>query len=85
MTITGSATGYLARNYTVAVTAGQTATQAVQLSTAGKIVGNVTGNGAALSGATVAISGGQIPISQSAQTDATGHYDEGWVPIGPIP
>ncbi|HEY6908723.1 MAG TPA: carboxypeptidase regulatory-like domain-containing protein, partial [Myxococcales bacterium] len=82
VTITGSAAGYLARNYTVTVTAGQTSTQAVQLSTSGKIVGNVTGNGVALSGATVAISGGQIAVNQSVQTDATGHYDEGWVPIG---
>ena len=82
VTLTGSAAGYLARNYTVTVTAGQTSTQAVQLSTSGKIVGNVTGNGAALSGASVAISGGQIPTSQSVQTDAAGHYDEGWVPIG---
>ncbi|HEY6908721.1 MAG TPA: carboxypeptidase regulatory-like domain-containing protein [Myxococcales bacterium] len=82
VTITGSATGYLARNYTVTVTAGSTTAQNVQLSTSGKIVGNVTGNGAALSGATVAISGGQIATSQSVQTDATGHYDEGWVPIG---
>jgi Carboxypeptidase regulatory-like domain len=82
VTITGSATGYLARNYTVTVTANQTSTQAVQLSTSGKIVGNVTGNGAALSGATVSISGGQIATNQSVQTDSTGHYDEGWVPIG---
>jgi carboxypeptidase family protein/calcineurin-like phosphoesterase family protein len=82
VTITGTATGYLARNYTVAVTSGQTSTQAVQLSTAGKIVGNVTGGGSALTGATVSISGGQIATNQSVQTDATGHYDEGWVAIG---
>ena len=50
VTITGTATGYLARSYSIAVTAGATSTQNVQLSTSGKIAGNVTGNGAALWG-----------------------------------
>ena len=81
-TLTGSATGFLARSYTVTVTGGATTTQNVQLSTSGRIVGNVTGSGSALSGATVSISGGPIATNQSVQTDATGHYDEGWVPVG---
>jgi hypothetical protein len=80
--ITGSAPGYLARTYTVSVVANSTSTQDVQLSTSGKLVGNVTGNGSALAGAQVSISGGQIPTNATATTDAAGHYDEGWVPIG---
>jgi len=81
-TLTATHTGYLTRTFSVSVVGGSTATQNVQLSTAGKISGTVTGNGSALSGATVSISGGQIRTDQSVSTDAVGHYDQGWVPIG---
>jgi cytoskeletal protein CcmA (bactofilin family) len=82
VTITARATGYLVRSYAVTVTGGSTATQDIQLSTSGKIVGTVSGNGAALGGASVRIQGGQIATDQTARTDAAGHYDQGWVPIG---
>src|SRR5262249_19426149 len=81
-TLTATHTGDLNRTYTVSVVGGATATQNVQLSTSGKISGTVTGNGSALSGATVSISGGQIQTDQSVTTDGVGHYDQGWVPIG---
>ncbi|MFL5312759.1 MAG: carboxypeptidase regulatory-like domain-containing protein [Myxococcales bacterium] len=80
--ITGTHTGYLARSYTIDVAGGATTPLDVQLSTSGKIAGNVTGNGAALSGASARAQGGQIPTDVTDITDATGHYDEGWVPIG---
>ncbi|HEY2030444.1 MAG TPA: carboxypeptidase regulatory-like domain-containing protein [Myxococcales bacterium] len=82
VTVTGDSTGYLARSYGITVTAGATASQAVQLSTSGKLVGNVTGDGTALASAKVQITGGQIATTASDITDTTGHYDEGWVAIG---
>src|SRR5262249_50201551 len=82
-TLTASATGYLTRTFSVPVTGGSTTTQNAPLSTAGKIKGSVTNasNNTAISGATVTISGGQIPTSNSVNTDASGNYDEGWVPV----
>ncbi|HEY2031041.1 MAG TPA: carboxypeptidase regulatory-like domain-containing protein [Myxococcales bacterium] len=82
VTITANATGYLARSYDVTVTSGGNTTQPVQLSTSGKLVGNVTGNGAALANATVEATGGQIATDATDTTDSTGHYDEGWLAIG---
>ena len=47
--LTATRTGYLQRQYTVNVAGNATTAQNVQLSTSGKIVGTVSGNGSALS------------------------------------
>ena len=83
-TVTGTASGYQARSYSgVTVTSGQTTTQNVQLTTTGRVTGTVTGaGGAALSGATVTLQGGNLPTTDTVTTDAAGHYTSNWDPIG---
>jgi cytoskeletal protein CcmA (bactofilin family) len=83
-TVTGTAGGYQARSYSgVLVTSGQTTTQNLQLTTTGRVTGTVTGaGGAALSGATVTLQGGNLPTTDTVATDATGHYTSNWDPIG---
>lgn len=81
--VTAQASGYLTRAYDVSVPDGGTATQNIQLSTAGKLVGTVTnGSGTALAGASVRAQGGQIATDVTATTSSTGGYDEGWLAIG---
>jgi hypothetical protein len=83
-TVTGTASGYKARSYSgVIVTSGQTTTQNVELTTTGRVTGTVTGaGGAALSGATVTLQGGNLPTTDTVTTDATGSYTSNWDPIG---
>jgi hypothetical protein len=83
-TVTGTASGYKARSYSgVTVTSGQTTTQDVQLTTTGRVTGTVTGaGGAALSGATVTLQGGNLPTTDTVITDASGNYTSNWDPIG---
>jgi hypothetical protein len=81
-TITASAGGYLPVSSTVSVSGG-TSTLNFQLSTAGILnVTVVTASGAAVSGAPVNLSGGNIPTSLSGTTNASGVYSSGWIPIG---
>jgi len=83
-TVTGTASGYKARSYSgVTVISGQTTTQNVQLTTTGRVTGSVTGaGGAALSGATVTLQGGNLPTTDTVSTDASGNYTSNWDPIG---
>jgi len=83
-TVTGTAGGYLARSYSgVTVTSGQTTTQNLQLTTTGRVTGTVTGaGGAALSGATVTLQGGNLPTTDTVTTGAAGNYTSNWDPIG---
>jgi Carboxypeptidase regulatory-like domain len=83
-TVTGTANGYLARSYSgVTVTSGQTTTQNLQLTTTGRVTGTVTGaGGAALSGATVTLQGGNLPTTDTVTSNSTGHYTSNWDPIG---
>jgi PKD repeat protein len=81
--LTASASGYLARNYNVTVTAGNTATQNIALSTAGVLQGKVSnGSGGGVAGATVSISGGSLSSSFSVTASSTGGYTFGWIPVG---
>jgi hypothetical protein len=55
----------------------------IPLSVSGKISGFVrTAAGAAISGATVTVSGGLISTTKNLTTSSTGFYDAGWIPIG---
>lgn len=81
-TLTASATGYLARSNSVNVNGG-TSTLNFQLSTAGILnVTVVNSSGAAISGAPVNVSGGQIATMLSGTTNASGIYSTNWIPIG---
>jgi len=68
--VTATATGYVAQSQPVTVSTGATTTQNFALARAGTITGTVSdaGTSQAISGATVAYSGG------STTTDAAGHY-----------
>jgi hypothetical protein len=81
-TITASATGYLPVTSTINVSGGTT-TLNFQLSTAGIL--NVTvlnSSGAAVSGASVSISGGIIATTLSGTTNSSGVWSSNWIPIG---
>lgn len=82
-TLTASATGYLARNGTVNVVGGSTATLNIPLATAGIIsVKAVNSAGAADTGATVTITGGEISTTVTGTTNASGVFSSNWIPIG---
>jgi carboxypeptidase family protein len=81
--VTGTANGYQARSYpNVTLTAGQTTTKAVQLTTTGRVTGTVTSGGAAVSGATITLQGGNLPTTDTVSSDPAGHYTSNWDPIG---
>ncbi|HEU5271981.1 MAG TPA: carboxypeptidase regulatory-like domain-containing protein [Jatrophihabitans sp.] len=81
--ITATASGYKSRTYSgVTVTAGQTTTQDVQLTTTGRVTGTVTSGGTAVSGATITLQGGNLPTTDTVTSDSTGHYTSNWDPIG---
>ncbi|MCW3840741.1 carboxypeptidase-like regulatory domain-containing protein, partial [Micromonospora yasonensis] len=82
--VTATAGGYQARTYTgVTVTAGVTNTQDIQLTTTGRVTGTVTTTGgAAVSGATITLQGGNLPTTDAVASDSTGHYTSNWDPIG---
>jgi len=81
-TITASATGYLLLSSTVNVSGG-TSTLNFQLATAGILdIKVVTASGAAVSGATVNLSGGVIATTLKGVTNASGVYSSNWIPIG---
>ena len=82
-TLTAFTTGYLSRNYTVAVNAGSVTTQDVQLSVAGILAGVIKNSaGQTVSGANVQISGGVLNQSFNVTTDGSGNYNSDWVPVG---
>ncbi|HJQ02449.1 MAG TPA: carboxypeptidase regulatory-like domain-containing protein [Jatrophihabitans sp.] len=82
--VSATANGYLARTYSgVVVTSGQTATQNIQLTTTGRVTGTVTGAaGAALSGATITLQGGNLPTTDTVTSNSTGNYTSNWDPVG---
>ncbi len=82
-TLTASATGYLPRSGTVAVTGGATSTLNFQLSTAGIIkVTAANSAGAADPGATVTIQGGVISTTVTGTTNSSGVFSSNWIPVG---
>jgi hypothetical protein len=83
-TITGDATGYLLRIYSVNIQSGLPTTQDIQLSTSGKLQGNVvdSANSSPIMGAQVQIQGGNLAYNQTVTTDSNGHYTPGYIPIG---
>ena len=81
--LTASASGYLARNGTVNVIGGATASLNIQLATAGIItVKAVNVSGTADPGATVTIKGGDISTTVPGTTNASGAFSSNWIPIG---
>jgi hypothetical protein len=81
--VTAQRSGYVARTLSVTVGAGSTTILNIPLSVSGKISGFVrTAAGAAISGATVTVSGGLISTTKNLTTSSTGFYDAGWIPIG---
>ena len=81
--ITVTRSGYLARTVSVTVNSGATTTANVAIATAGKIAATVkTSGGAAISGATVKISGGKIATTVTTTTSSTGTYSSPWIAVG---
>ena len=82
-TVTATLTGWVTESASVTVFSGATATANIKLATGGKAAGKVTNkSGAAISGATVKLTGGIVPTTVTVTTSSTGTYDSGWVPIG---
>ncbi len=82
-TFAASRSGYLSRTSSVTVTNGVTTTANFLLASAGKLSGTVkTGSGAALSGATVKVTGGVIATTVTLTTSSTGTYATSWIPVG---
>jgi hypothetical protein len=81
--VTASRTGFLSRSSNVTVTSNTTSTANFAIATAGKIAGVVkTSSGAAISGATVKITGGKVATTVTKTTSSTGNYGTSWIPIG---
>jgi hypothetical protein len=81
--VTASHTGYFSSTQTASVSAGATTTLNFKLATGGKLAGTVkNSSGAAISGATVKISGGSIPTSVTLTTSSTGAYATNFIPVG---
>lgn len=83
--VTGTHSGYKARTYSnVTVTAGQTTTQDIQLTTTGRVTGTVTSSqsGAPVVGATITLQGGNLPTTDTVTTNSSGSYTSNWDPIG---
>ncbi|HEX2327121.1 MAG TPA: carboxypeptidase regulatory-like domain-containing protein [Candidatus Angelobacter sp.] len=81
--ITAVATGYLAHTLQTTVTAGATSGLNIPISTGGKISVSVKNSaGAAVSGATVTMSGGRIATTVTGTTSSTGTLTTNWIPTG---
>jgi galactose oxidase len=81
--VTGAHTGYLSRSSSVTVTSNTTSTANFALATAGKIAGVVqNSSGAAISGATVKITGGKVATTVNTTTNSTGNYGTSWIAVG---
>lgn len=81
--LTGSATGYLARSATVNVVSGGSATLNFQLATAGLIKVTASNSaGLADAGASVTIKGGVINTTFNGKTNSSGAYSTSWTPVG---
>ncbi len=82
-TVKASASGYFTESVSASVTSGTTTTANIQLPTGGILAGTVTGsNGAALSGATVTVTGGKVTTTLTMTTNSSGGYNTSWVPVG---
>jgi hypothetical protein len=81
--VTASHSGFFSSTQSATVSSGATTTLNFKLATGGKLAGTVTNSsGAAISGATVAISGGSVPTSFTLTTSSTGVYATNFVPVG---
>jgi len=77
-----SASGYLPRTVTVAVTSGATTSVSLPIATAGKIKGLVTtASGTTISGAQIVVSGGAINNSLTVNSTSTG-YQTPYIAVG---
>jgi acid phosphatase len=75
-------TGYVHQTQSATVVSGAATSLNFGLATGGKVAGTVTANGAAVSGASVTITGGVVNTTVSVTTNSSGQYTSGWVPIG---
>jgi photosystem II stability/assembly factor-like uncharacterized protein len=81
--VTASHTGFFSSTQSATVTAGATTTLNFKLATGGKLAGTVkNSSGAAISGATVKISGGSVATSVTLTTSSTGAYATNFIPVG---
>lgn len=81
--VTASHTGFFSVTHSATVSSGATTTLNFKLATGGKLAGTVkNSSGAAISGATVKISGGSITTSVTLTTSSTGAYATNFIPVG---
>src|SRR5579864_1070651 len=81
--VTASHSGYFSSTHTTTVSGGATTTLNFKLATGGKLAGTVkNSSGAAISGATVKISGGSIATTVTLTTSSTGAYATNFIPVG---
>lgn len=81
-TVTAQKTGWVSASTTVTVASGAV-TANIRMATGGKITGKVVNrSGAAISGATVRITGGLVPTTVTLSTNSSGVYLTGWIAIG---
>jgi acid phosphatase len=81
--LTATHTGYVRQTQSATVVSGSATILNFGLATGGKVAGTVTSsNGAAVSGASVTITGGVVNNTVNVTTSSTGQYNSNWVPIG---
>jgi photosystem II stability/assembly factor-like uncharacterized protein len=81
--VTASHTGFFSSTQSATVAGGATTTLNFKLATGGKLAGTVkNASGAAISGATVKISGGSVPTNITLTTSSTGAYATNFIPVG---
>lgn len=81
--VSASHSGYFLLTKSATITSGSTSTLNFALATGGKVAGTVTNSsGAAISGATVNMTGGSITTTVNTTTSSTGTYNSNWIPVG---
>jgi len=81
--LTAQLSGWIPAATSVTVQPGIASVFRVRLSTGAKLAGRVTNtSGVAVAGATVNVHGGVVATNVSVQTDSTGNFDSGWIPVG---
>jgi phosphatidylinositol-3-phosphatase len=82
--VSASKSGFFVQTQQVTVATSTASTADFNLATGGKVAGKVTSatTGAAISGATIQLSGGLQPTTVTLKTSSTGSYASNYIPIG---
>jgi acid phosphatase len=81
--LTATRSGYVHQTQSATVVSGSATILNFGLATGGKVAGIVTNSsGAAVSGASITITGGVVNTTVNTTTSSTGQYNSNWVPIG---